>query len=426
VSRQHARVPAGVVISFEPGVPTGLPEASRRALVDRPVVAPRAPQARRMPRGSGQPDATIIIVTENGLAEARLCLESVLANTGNVDCEIRVVDNGSADGTAEYLRELAALSSRVLPAFNQNPLDAVVARNQGLALARGRNLILLSQDCIVAPGWLDRLLGHLDDPAAGLVGPVTNRALNEAQVSAQYSTYGQFLAFVNGRAPSGSVDIRALHGFCLAMRRDVFERVGPLDERLRITLFQEEDYAIRVRNTGCRVICAGDVFVHNAGRHALGHLTHAGIHGERFHDERRLFEDKWAVRWFAYDHFNASQYDQLRRIRGVILQAIPPDAAILMVSRGDQELLSLAPRAWHFPRLDDGTYAGHHPADSAEAIAHLESQRAQGAEFLLIPSTASWWLTYYDGWRQHLDTHYRAIVRDDRTCVVFDLRVARS
>jgi len=360
------------------------------------------------------------------MGEARLCLESILAHTGGAEYELRVIDDGSTDGTTEYLQALSRVTPRVVASVNPVPQGRVAAWNQGAASARGRILVWLGQDSLVAPGWLSRLTAHLADPVIGQVGPVTNRASNEAQIPATYRTCGEFAGFARSLDAGPPFDIRTLNTFCRAMRRDVYERVGVFDEQLEIDVFQEEDYASRVRTAGYRVVCASDVFVHNGGRSAVGHLTAAGIYGERFQQVRRAFEEKWAVRWHAYDHFNASEYDLLRRIRAAIVQFIPPEATVLMVSRGNEELLALAPHAWHFPRQADGTYAGHHPADSAEAIAHLEALRSRGAAYLLIPNSSSWWLTYYDGWRQHLEARYPAIVQDPRTCVVFDLRGSGS
>jgi hypothetical protein len=324
------------------------------------------------------------------------------------------------------LRELSRLTRRVLPTFNTKSCDLAAAQNQAIALARGRALVLLSEDSIVPPGWFGPLSAHLEDPAIGLLGPVTNRASNEAEIAASYRTYGEFCDFAERRDKAGSFDIRTLNSFCVAMRREVYDQIGSFDERFHVGIFQEEDYAIRVRNAGYRVACARDVFVHNAGRSAIGHLTSAGIWGEQFHDNRRSFEEKWALRWYAYDHHNASQYDLLRRIRAMIVQSIPREATVLVISKGDEEILSLAPGAWHFPRADDGTYAGHYPADSAEAIAQLETQRSRGAQFLVIPHSAAWWLTHYHGWRDHLETRYHAVVQDGRTCVVFDLRQQKA
>ncbi|MGN1286124.1 MAG: hypothetical protein ACI4XG_06020, partial [Bradyrhizobium sp.] len=71
------------------------------------------------------------------------------------------------------------------------------------------------------------------------------------------------------------------------------------------------------------------------------------------------------------------QYQQLiQRIREAVRNTLPAQARVLVVSKGDEELLKLGDRkAEHFPQVESGAYAGHHPADSAEAIAHLEAFR---------------------------------------------------
>ncbi len=53
--------------------------------------------------------------------------------------------------------------------------------------------------------------------------------------------------------------------------------------------------------------------------------------------------------------------------------------------------------AAHFPQDASGGYAGHHPHDSATAIAELEELRRRGAEYLVLPATARWWLDFYGG-----------------------------
>ena len=120
-----------------------------------------------------------------------------------------------------------------------------------------------------------------------------------------------------------------------------------------------------------------------------------------------------------------SGYQQLvRRIREVVRTALPAEATVIVVSKGDNELLKLdGKRAWHFPQNEEGVYAGYHPADSAEAIAHLEELRAKGGEFLLFPGTAFWWLEQYGEFAQHLDGRYRR-VWDDELCIIYQLSEA--
>src|SRR6266480_4423186 len=69
-----------------------------------------------------------------------------------------------------------------------------------------------------------------------------------------------------------------------------------------------------------------------------------------------------------------------------------------------------------------GEYNGDRPKNSDEVIDHLEAIRGRGAQYLLFPATEFWWLDQYQKFREHLETRYSAIVRDKRTCIIFDLR----
>jgi len=119
-----------------------------------------------------------------------------------------------------------------------------------------------------------------------------------------------------------------------------------------------------------------------------------------------------------------TEYDDLiGRIRKAVEVGVPRGARIAVVSRGDDALLALpGRRAGHFPQAPGGAYAGHHPADSAEAIACLESAHGRGADFLLLPATAAWWLDHYRDLRVHLEARYRLAVDLPDTCLIFDLR----
>jgi GT2 family glycosyltransferase/2-polyprenyl-3-methyl-5-hydroxy-6-metoxy-1,4-benzoquinol methylase len=112
----------------------------------------------------------------------------------------------------------------------------------------------------------------------------------------------------------------------------------------------------------------------------------------------------------------------IRRVQEVVRTATPRMATIAVVSRGDEALLDLYGRTgWHFPRGDDGGWAGEYPATSTGAMAQLEMLRARGAEFLVIPKPALWWLDFYTDLKRHLDNRYRLQRRDD-ACFLYDLR----
>jgi GT2 family glycosyltransferase len=107
------------------------------------------------------------------------------------------------------------------------------------------------------------------------------------------------------------------------------------------------------------------------------------------------------------------------RVREAVEEHVPSGATVLVVSRGDRELIRLGDRRGdHFPQDGDGRYAGYHPADSAEAIAALERLREKGAQFLVVPPPSAWWLDHYDGFARHLERYPLLTARD---CEIYDL-----
>src|SRR5262249_43985401 len=75
----------------------------------------------------------------------------------------------------------------------------------------------------------------------------------------------------------------------------------------------------------------------------------------------------------------------IRRYRANVRKQVPRKAAVLIVSRGDEALLELYDRrAAHFPQIEGGLYSDRRPKCSLSAVAHLETLRAQGAEYLIF------------------------------------------
>lgn len=101
-------------------------------------------------------------------------------------------------------------------------------------------------------------------------------------------------------------------------------------------------------------------------------------------------------------------------------RSVPAGATVLVLSRGDSELLRLGEReARHFPRGDDGRYLGHHPAGDEEAIALLEAEREAGAEYLVVPGAEDWWLEHYRGFASHLEACSRPEAHE--SCAIYAL-----
>lgn len=214
-------------------------------------------------------ECSIIIVTFNGLHTFTIpCLRSVLDKTDE-DFEIIVVDNNSNDGTQEYLRALSADEPRLKYILNATNRGFAGGNNDGLNAAAGDIIVLLNSDTQVAEGWLTVMRSALlSDHSIGLLGPVTNAAGNEQKIFTVGATPEEILA--EGRmwteASAGDrFETARLSFFCVAMRRDVFNATGPLDERYGLGFFEDDDYCIRVRKAGYSLSCCEDAFVYHRG-----------------------------------------------------------------------------------------------------------------------------------------------------------------
>jgi O-antigen biosynthesis protein len=242
------------------------------------------------------PLASIVVVTYNNLELTRACLASLETLTDYDPFEVIVVDNASSDGSPAFLREWAAQGGRRRLILNDDNKGFAAANNQGLAIAQGEFLVLLNNDTYVTQGWLRGLVRHLRrDPRLGLLGPVTNNIGNEAKIDIAYEDMPamQVAAAAYTRRHLGElVPMRTVAFFCVAMPRQVYEKIGPLDEAFGRGFFEDDDYCRRVEAAGLLVACADDVFVHHHLSASFNKLRKPERQ-QLFEQNKALYEAKW-------------------------------------------------------------------------------------------------------------------------------------
>ena len=243
------------------------------------------------------PKISILIVSYNNSELTGACIDSVLNNSMHPNIEVIVVDNASKDGSAEMLGALRDDRVRVL--LNDENVGFAAANNQALREATGTYFVLLNNDTVVPRGWLPRMLRHLEDPQIGLVVAVTNFSGNESRIHVPYDTIEDMHPFADDymREHDGErFEIRVAAMYCVGLRRDVYERVGLLDEAFAIGMFEDDDYSHRVRLAGYRVICAEDVFVHHIGQASFAKLS-PETYEALWKRNQAYYEEKWGMRW---------------------------------------------------------------------------------------------------------------------------------
>lgn len=261
------------------------------------------PPATEPPRSAvGRPAAanpvfSIIVLTYNGLDDTRRCLESVEAHSTE-PYELILVDNDSRDGTAAYLQRWASHRPHVRVALNRGNRGFAGGNNVGLALAEGQYAILLNNDAVVTPGWLEgfRRAFH-SSPKVGLVGPRSNCVSGVQEVKeANYVSAAQLERFAVqwGEDHRGQYDAATrLVGFCLGIHRSVWEKIGGLDDIYGRGNYEDDDYCLRALAAGYQLVLVHDVFVHHTGGRSFRgtDLNLADICGENADRFRR----KWGL-----------------------------------------------------------------------------------------------------------------------------------
>jgi GT2 family glycosyltransferase/Tfp pilus assembly protein PilF/HPt (histidine-containing phosphotransfer) domain-containing protein len=210
---------------------------------------------------------TIVVLALNQLEHTQKCVASLLAHT-RAPFEVILVDNGSTDGTAEYFAGLRQQHPNFKVITNRGNRGFAAGNNQGLAVAAGELFVLLNNDTIVTPGWVEHLAAPLSIPGVGLTGPVSNRVSGPQLVPTSYASdeaMQQFAAAWTQAHAGETQPSNRLVGFCLLFNRAVLDAIGGLDESFGSGNFEDDDYCIRARLAGFSSRIARAAFIHHTG-----------------------------------------------------------------------------------------------------------------------------------------------------------------
>lgn len=194
---------------------------------------------------------SIVIPLWNGAEVIDACMQALYQHSGPALGEVIVVDNASSDDgaalvTAKYPH------ARLLP----QPVNLGFAGgvNAGMAAARHDLFVLVNQDCLVEPGWLDALLAGLDAGGFGIAGCTILNAdgsVNHAGATLDMPlAIGRHLTAIGDPSPRPAEYVT---GAIFAVRRSTWDGIGAMDEDFYPAYFEETDYCFRARHHGVAV-----------------------------------------------------------------------------------------------------------------------------------------------------------------------------
>jgi hypothetical protein len=209
-----------------------------------------------------QPDLSVIILSFNTRELTLACVQSVFAAQDDLTLEVIVVDNASSDGTIEALRA-AWPGARIIA--NDHNLGFARGNNAGLRAAHGRCLMLLNSDTLAQPGALGALVKFMDaHPDAGACGPMLLNEDGSLQPSGRplpsvwrlfvdmtklYRLWQRDVFEQRGRDYTQVGRVGEVSGAALLIRREAYERVGGLDEKL-FAYYEDVDLCKRIGDAG--------------------------------------------------------------------------------------------------------------------------------------------------------------------------------
>jgi len=231
------------------------------------------------------PLLSVIVLNYNGRRWLPGCLAALARQVNAPEFEVLLADNGSTDGSAEFV---ASEFPSVRIVGTGGNIGFAAGNNAGARAARGTYLVFLNNDTVPADDWLQQLFrAHRDDQARSLV---TSRITFLDRPDVIDSAGDGYLraggAFKTGYGESASAFDRSreVFGACGAaflISRELFEQLGGFDERLFI-YYEDVDLSYRARLMGHRCWYAADACVRHAGSGTVGIVSDTAVYlGQR-------------------------------------------------------------------------------------------------------------------------------------------------
>jgi len=236
-----------------------------------------------------------------------------------------IVDDGNRPIIKEYLRTIK--SGRIIT--NKDNLGWLKSCNIGIENTEN-DVVLLNSDTMVTEGWLEKMdRCAYRSSVIGMANPLSNNALFlsipfSLEFSFQFNgippgfTLKSFSTLVSELSERRYPSIPVAYGFCLLIKREVFNRIGLFDEKFELGYGEEGDFCVRAKKKGYKAICCDDAFVYHYGKKSFGDSPY--MRAYRLRATERYAERSRIEYYESKDRFNKN--DPLSYLRTKLLTNI--------------------------------------------------------------------------------------------------------
>ena len=246
-------------------------------------------------------DLSVIIVNWNTEELLRNCLRSVYGTIENLDFEVIVVDNASADGSVAMLKVEFPQVRRI---ENYENRGFAAANNQAFRAMTGRYALLLNSDAVLTEGAARALYAFMEEhPEAVMAcGQLLNADGSKQNSFARFPTIPSLLlnlplleTLFPGRYPSKRrdyshpIEVDSCIGACMIVRKSAIDGVGGFDERY-FFFFEETDWARTMKEAGGKIYHVPSARVYHLQGRSVGTSVRSRMH---FYRSRYLYFMKW-------------------------------------------------------------------------------------------------------------------------------------
>ncbi len=212
------------------------------------------------------PEVSIYLFAYNQLEErTKICVESILRNTKDVNYELILVNNGSTDGTLDYFNSINYKNKKVI---NITKNLGAIYGCQFTKYASGRYIMYITNDIFVTENWLSNMLTCIkSDNRIGLVVPTSSNVSNWQQPSVKIN-YNNLIEMeegaknINKSNPHLWEERLRLVTIAALCRKECMDTMGFYDYGF-LHNFADDEVSFKFRRNGYKLILCRDVFVHH-------------------------------------------------------------------------------------------------------------------------------------------------------------------